>query len=313
MSNNKVLIHVGLPKTASTTLQRHVFCKRELGFVPFSGDGSYGGSSDAVHFFISVNDLAFDAAECRRHFDAAAREVEADDCVLVLSQERLIGNPDKGEYYGKSSAERLNEVFPEAHVLMVVREQCKYALSSYNQRIRSGSNMSLERFIGSKGCRRGYPPTLDPDFLEYDRLLRYYRSLFGSDQVKVMPFENLVGDLSGSILEIQRSLGLREVPIIGEVPRSNRGEGMATVRARRFLNTFAGEANAFGPNRHGFTWKGINALTKGINYIVPQSKQQKQREQYARLIDEHFKNRFCESNARLSELTGIDFKQLGYQ
>lgn len=312
-SYDKVLIHIGLPKAASTTLQRNLLCNSDLGFVPVNGSNKDAAMVDPMEHFVHRNALTFSADESRAHFRQLIEANVPDGKIPVVSQEQLAGNPDKGAYWGKDVADRLKQVFPEAAILLVVREQCSYALSCYNQRIRSGSNMSLERFIGVGDTTiPGYPPVLDPDFLEYHHLVSYYQKLFGAERVVVLAFEEVVRNLSAAAARLQEALGLEPKPCEAKA-WGNRGEGMATVRLKRFLNTFAGESSAFGKGRYAFTWKPLNGLARAFQALAPGSLQAAQKERYLQIIREHYGDRFSASNRQLEKLTGVDLKSLGYR
>lgn len=60
------------------------------------------------------------------------------DSTPVLSAERLSGNPHSGGYDSLQTAKRLHRLFPQAKVLVVVREQTEEILSCYNQYVRAG-------------------------------------------------------------------------------------------------------------------------------------------------------------------------------
>lgn len=277
----------------------------------------HGGTKDAaivdpMEHFIYHNALTFDAEATRVHFERLIRANVPEDKIPVISQEQLAGTPDKGVYCGKDVADRLKKVFPEAAILLVVREQSSYVLSCYNQRIRSGSNMSLERFIGSEGTViPGYPPVIDPDFLKYHHLVSYYQKLFGSERVVVLSFEEVVSNFSSAASRLQEELGLEPKPCEPEA-WGNRGEGMATVRLKRFLNTFAGESSAFGKGRYAFTWKPLNGVARAFQLLAPSSLQAAQKECYLRKIRQHYGDCFSASNRKLERLTGLDLKSLGY-
>lgn len=314
MSEAKVLLHVGLPKAASTTLQRSLLCNRELGFVPFHHSISDAASVSAVDHFISKCDLAFCPKETREFYDAQVGGCGgSNDVIWVLSQEQLAGNPDKGLYYTKEVGSRLRAVFPGAKVLIVIREQVSYALSCYNQRIRSGSNISIERFIGSDGTTSpGYPSILNRDFLCYHLLVEYYQSLFGEQNVLVLPFEKVIREHDRCMCKI---LSFSELPSSNTYPlpsRENRGEGMYTVRLRRFLNTFTGEAGAFRPYCHAFTWRPVSGLLGVVDSLLPRSIHEIQRKRYLSLISESFNGCFSHSNERLSRAIGVNLKDYGY-
>lgn len=315
MSNNKkkILIHVGFPKAASTLLQQAILCQSELGFVPVTGNTDDAASVDAFSYFVKQNDFAFSSELCKKLFWTKIKENVPPSKVAVISQEQLVGNPEKGVYHGKATADRIYSVFPDASILIIVREQCKYALSCYNERIRSGSNISLRRFIGTTGTfTKGYEPILDPVFLEYDRLVHYYKKVFGINNVLVLPFEKLVCSTSDCLKSIQDFLDLDHVGFFSQFPKFNKGEGIATVRLRRFMNTFAGEAHAFSPYKNAFTWKPISGLTKLFEYALPNSIQVAQKKKFMKIIRDTYGNRFAESNRRLEKLININLKEYSY-
>src|SRR5690606_24199151 len=130
----QVLLHIGLQKTGSTALQETLFIDRSAGFCsPF-------GREELMDVFVSPSGLEYDVEATRRLFHRRAERLDPNgDLVHVLSHECLVGNLHAGGAGAKAQIDRLQETFPEATVLLVIREQASLAASAYKQAIRDGA------------------------------------------------------------------------------------------------------------------------------------------------------------------------------
>lgn len=176
-ANKAPLIHIGYHKTASTWLQANLF--NNYGFK------RYFPQSAIMQKIVLPNALDFNAGQLRAYYDSLVD----DDYVSVISNERLSGNPHSGGYDSKELADRLYASFPEAKVLIVIREQVSAILSSYIQYIRVGGPCSIDDYL--EPTTRNIPilPLFNFEHFNYLRLVHYYHSLFGKDNVLVLPFE----------------------------------------------------------------------------------------------------------------------------
>ena len=174
------LLHIGYHKTGTTWLQRHVFGD------PMAGFSQMGGAQR----LIAVNAFDFRPKRIRKQMERQMGRAQAQGLVPVLSSERLSGEPHFGGYDSELIADRLAAVFPDARILMVVREQTSMFLSIYKEYIRRGGAATLRQYLATP--RDGYwLPQFRFEFLEYHRLIRYYQDLFGAESVKVLPYELL--------------------------------------------------------------------------------------------------------------------------
>jgi hypothetical protein len=146
MNDSPILVHLGYHKTATTWLQNAIFSDETLGFV--SPWGPQAGV--AVDEFVLANGFRFDATRARSHFEEGLAEAQTQGLVPVLSNEALCGQPISGGRftYGKYVVERLHETFPNARILIVVREQRTSLLSHYREYIANGFSGDLAQFIG---------------------------------------------------------------------------------------------------------------------------------------------------------------------
>lgn len=129
--NVNPLIHIGYPKSGSTWLQRNVFRNPKLGFFEQS-------RHKVTELLIAPNTFDFEAATCRQQFLPDIQQAQERGLHSVLSQEMLTGRAHTGGYNGATNAERLAQVFPNAKILIVIREQKRMILSSYKQYVKGG-------------------------------------------------------------------------------------------------------------------------------------------------------------------------------
>lgn len=197
------LLHVGFPKTATTALQEHVFaglpgiCNLGKPNVPRS-------VSDSLRHIASDDPGHFDRAHVKS-LRQAVREAKRDARAIVISHEgmtgsrRPVGRPTRAmrekafHALRRATAERLYESFHEdsVRILFTIREQRSWLLSNFADLVlREGLSMDFGDWI-----RRGLDSPddfyADPD---YDRKIALYESLWGSDRVHVLVYEEMVAD-----------------------------------------------------------------------------------------------------------------------
>ena len=64
----------------------------------------------------------------------------------------------------------------------------------YKQYVKAGGTASVSQFLQPSRDRAARANLFDLSFFEYEHLLGYYRGLFGSERVLVLPFEAFARD-----------------------------------------------------------------------------------------------------------------------
>ena len=72
-------------------------------------------------------------------------------------------------------------------------------LSTYKQYVKAGGASTIEHFLVPARKHGWRVPGFDFGHFEYDRLIAYYRSLYGPDAVLALPYEQFVGDGRGFV------------------------------------------------------------------------------------------------------------------
>lgn len=300
-----LLIHVGFPKTGSTWLQRRLFSDPESGFsAPWSLP-----THELIDEFATVYSYCFDPSEARRKFEARAERVPAGH-VPVLSHEVLTGNSVDGTAWGREVAQRLALSFPEAFVLICIREQRSALLSSYGEYIRGGGQKSVEDYLGVRTMRAGFRPPCRLELFEYHHIIAHYQSLFGKERLLVLPFEELRRDpvaYANSIIDFVRSRGVFDKSPV-PVHRSARGVSLAI---RRRVNRFAASAD-FSTGRSPLSFRLATLIVKATDRLVPARMHRVSEMKLKSRIEQAVVGRFGLSNRNTAKLTGLDLGKYGY-
>lgn len=205
-----VFIHLGMPKTASTAMQEHVF--------------PYISSHRLVHKG-DFRDLI----------------LKHEDRPTIISYENFIGYPfinysQKYDGYRKTrraSLAALSQLFPGAHTILIVREHVGLVKSLYNQFIKSGGSLSFQDFVGGKS-----EESLDLSALNYQELISDIKASI-EGPLLVLDHRLLRENLSlfeKAFLDFIQS-GDSDVFSSLSTKRSNESLSMSQIRSVRFMNS----------------------------------------------------------------------------
>lgn len=306
LAQTPVLLHVGLPKCASTWLQQEVFADPATGFAAPWGPIT----ARAVTDFVTADPIAFDADATRASY-AAALDASPDPAKrLVVSHEALSSRIGTGSYYAPYVAQRLKATFPRAKLLVLVREQRAIIASIYNETVRQGSTRAIGEFIGTGREPPGWAPACRLPFFEYDRLLGMYREVFGPENVLMLPMEALRADHDAFCA---RLLAFADLPQVA-IPRGtvrNTSIGGFTIALTRRVNRVVQRKPLQRTRRTAFDYA-RRALRK-IDGMAPKTWQTRADARLRAAVAERVGDYFTDSNARLAAMLETDLAQFGYR
>lgn len=220
----RIVVHVGLAKTGTTYLQRHVFPAIEgIHFVPMASYFLGTALRDAIR------------VDPMRHVDEIRAEFQfylsTFDEPLVLISDEALTTFWIHENSLEMTASFLQKVFPTAEIVVTLREQVAILRSLYLQSFRGGWNRTMKSVADRKERRRTPEaieadplPGLDIGHFEYTNLLALYESRFR--RVCVWLFEEFAADPDGFARRLADQLGgrlkqrlpsVRENPALGRV------------------------------------------------------------------------------------------------
>ena len=201
-TEKRIIVHVGLPKTASTFLQRELF--------PYLKDVHYLDRSRAselrdVHRLVQqasrrlFADAASDVSDLHR--EAARRLARVDEPAVLISNETFAGDVGIGFLDCGSMAQAIQTLFPQGRIFCVLRRQDSFLESLYKHAVAKGYASSIELFVNLGAPAR--TPVKSPeakiytdhniDYRHVDlaRLATILVETFGRDRCLFLPYEML--------------------------------------------------------------------------------------------------------------------------
>lgn len=232
-------VHVGYPKSGSTSLQIDVFREHPEIYYLGRGYGDFTGYiDDDIQICAEIDlrfrrEFEFDEALYRsrfdKHFDLAENSVEKK--VVGFSSE-FFSFTYQNDLDVAEKARRLWLGFgADTQVLIIIREQLGFIRSTYKEFIRSGYRKTFDEFVFwlyEQKDRNFY------SVLKYEKMFELYSSLFGAENVHIVPFELLNSDPIRFLERVSVAIGVE----IGKRELKNYNEAYpdATLELLRIYN-----------------------------------------------------------------------------
>lgn len=197
----KIFIHVGYPKNASTSLETFLFPSIENSYYMgrrYNGKSSFisNDAEEVIENIVKQDSIYFDIERSRKILFDDINTNGGNSQKIILSAEAFTNNViDRGVI-----ANRLYSIFPGAKILIIIREQINSLLSMYSYLVaQKGENINLsygkpsvESFSKWIEDQENFKYRSYFETLKYYNLIKYYKNLFGNDNVTVLIFEELV-------------------------------------------------------------------------------------------------------------------------
>jgi hypothetical protein len=325
-----ILIHVGLHKTATSWLQEYYLTREANGFwvppIPPSlalgmkgPDASRRSKDIKLIGRLIVSDSKFRLVP-EEDFDAEKIRYGLSDLekppnlMPVVSNERLAGHPLSNGFDRQVLAERICRIFPNARVLLTIREQKSIILSNYMQYLKFGGWHSVEKFLQPPSDTR--QPVLTLHYWDYAKLITSYHRIFGTDNVLVLPQELLRRSPLEFVGRIASFAGVQAPQQVPAHKEANPRRPHAAFYYLRGLTALGRKSsgNAFYPSLLGVRLgRGLNSAAKSVfSAVIPRSLDQMVKNSLERRVEAIVGDYYRASNRQVVSLTNLDLKALGY-
>lgn len=314
-----VLVHVGLHKTATSWLQDFYFPFTKNGFWVPPVDSSIRRPIKQIgHWFVGdefgrlLDKSEFSSSKIR----SALSNLDCPAGLMpVISNERLAGHPLSNGFDRVVIAQRIKEVFPQARILLTIREQNKIIMSNYMQYLRYGGWHEPEHFVHP--LSDGRQPVLSLNFWNYSDLAGTYAKIFSKERVLVLPQEMLrsnVGDFVSRLAQFASVIP--PVSINNLVEANPRRMHVSSYLLRRYsFLIMRSSANAFMPtvvpDRLGA--RIYRALRFIIDQVTPGFIEERVAKSLQKRVDAKIGDFYLVSNRRLANSVSFDLASLGYR
>jgi hypothetical protein len=225
-----IYLHVGYPKVASTWFKKK--------FLPHVKNIKVYDRAIVRECFHEPGAFDFDADLVRKKLEP----IDVRD--IWISEELLTDRSWTGGVQGfvtKEVANRLHEVFPQANIIIFIRNQIDILASFYLQYIKSGGNYNIQKFLypGKYLVGGANRLVISPDFFLYDKVIKYYCDLFGRNKVHIFVFEEFKENPKEFISQFSSTFGLKLNINEIDFSAANMGYRRFILPVRKFTNIFS--------------------------------------------------------------------------
>ncbi len=215
MSKPKRYVHIGFPKSASSSLQNFYFAIHPECFHLGLGFESKGNSySDEGVEQVSEVDLRlkkqflWDVDASTKLLKPGFRHAEQEKYKAVgLSNEFLsfaLGN----EVDTADKARRIHQLFgPDTVIIIIIREQFSFLKSLYLELLKGGYGGTYRKYLEYTYLYQVRSWCSD---ICYDNIFQCYSDLFGKNNVCILPFEELKSNSGAFLSKIANALGIED-------------------------------------------------------------------------------------------------------
>lgn len=220
--SKNIIIHIGFPKTATTWLQKNFFPKVQ----------------NYEYFLPRVSNVEIIGVDPMDPLYNPGKWKQKDN--IIISNENFLGVGRISGFIRIGLANRLKEIFPEAHIVLFIRNQIDLIGSEYSWSIKNaGCTFSPEKFIRFKNPHwHNTFFAYKPHHLMFDRVINLYKELFGDDHVHVFLYEDLKENPKEFINRFSEKMGFKVNPGSIDFNPVNTKLRKGLLPIIRFINIF---------------------------------------------------------------------------
>jgi len=302
-----LLVHIGMFRTGSTWLQKKVWVNPRMPF-----NSSLPPLDTVRDQFVTSSPFIKQTEACSQVFLEQIACMDDEKKIGILSYECLSGHPYSGGFNSFFIAEQLKNIFPNAKILLIIREQRSHLKSIYKKYIKEGGNRTFKNFVA--GGLSVHNIQFNEIYFQHHHLITKLNSLFGQENVMVLPFEYLKENATDYVLKILGFCGVQCSDVEVDINSINRSSRNGLINLQRFVNKLNCNDPVYGGNLPIEQSRGHNVdrLIEFVNKYVPPVWKSKVEKGLEDDVESWCLGRFEEDNLKTSGLIGIDLKSYGY-
>ena len=210
---SQIVIHIGLPKTGTTSLQHFFFpCHSQIDYLGkhyVKARKDYDQRDQFVDSIIrliySRDEIEFDLTFCKNRFDKVKEGLNGKR-VAVISYEALTENISYIPADRKLIAQRLYNVFGESKIIITIRNQLDMIVSAWAETAAKLARYKPFKIWLIEQNNNFYRGILYR--LKYFELIEAYSRIFGKDNIGVFLLEDLKEDPRKYYIELSNYLNI---------------------------------------------------------------------------------------------------------
>jgi hypothetical protein len=286
----KTLIHIGFPRTGTTWFQKNFFPKVENYLQP--------GRKLTHELLIHPTPLEFNPEDLKSRIPPSGH--------FIISEEMITSRIRGGEvnhWFFAEYIKRLNLCYPDAHFMLLIRNQQEIIQSLYALYVQKGGTYSLEKFLLSENqLQSDY--LFSSKFLNFHINLEYLIKTIGKERLHVFLFEDFRENPEEFIQKLGKKFQLVFNNQSIDYSKVNTGITTKQIFGRKLINRFT---------RYGIPFKHYYFHVPGFyKATFPSASKMKQNKLKLDLSDSMI-DEFQSSNKQLKkQFPELDLEKYGY-
>lgn len=229
----RITFHVGLHKTATTWLQSVFF--KAYPDIHLINNYNEPWNDEIIRYLVLKDRYSFDPEVFRGMVEERIDGNGLMEGVMYLiSAERLSGHPFSGGYDREKIIRNIHSAYPNAKILITIRNQVDIIQSTYQQLVREGDMQKISELLRQDCWKK---PCFNLSYYDYEKMHRMYSEFFDETNLGFFFFEDFVKNRERFSSQLCSFLGIseRDLP---EVDKVNSSVSMKELTAIRLLNRF---------------------------------------------------------------------------
>jgi hypothetical protein len=296
-----VIIHIGYFKTGTTWFQEVFFPK--VTNIVFSN----AANSSLDDNLILARPYDYSTKTVTRHIDDLFPNEPFK--TLVLSRERLSGHPFTGGFDSKVIADKLKSTYPNATIVIFIREQKNAIISTYKEYVKRGGIAPFEKWIYT---HERTIPSFQLDYFNYHKHIAYYFNLFGKSKIKVYAYEDFKNKPEVFLKSFSEELNLEiDLAQFDFTKKVNKGFSTKSLKLLCWSNKFSRNKNLnpYPGVKIPFLRFFVTKFCKTLDSLF----YKKRNTSFLKLKElADIENMFSDSNYELNKILDIDIQSKGY-
>ena len=190
---------------------------------------------ELLDYILYENDISYNNLIAGEILEKCLQKNAFDKEILTISDEQFFGSPWDNAALRKVYFNRLNNLFPEAKYILVLREQVSMTQSLYLQYIKSGGTANWRQFLTHKK----HPLQFSlKDYLNYGVYYQYIINKVDRDNVCILNFDHFKKDQIKFLIKLSNFIGFQIKSDINHIVKvkSNPSIGGYNARFLRICN-----------------------------------------------------------------------------
>jgi len=313
--NNKIVLHIGLPKTGTTWLQNFFFPKqKEIHYIDVAPQNYPAKQHPIIEELLRITNATIEDFD-RKSLNITAKRLKiyfVDGINLLSNENYFTGMPETvGERKLLYITRNLHTLFPKLKIIIIIRNQIEFLSSFYLQKLfNSFENRTFEKFLID------IKYSLIP-YLTYLELVENWLNELGEDNVYISTYENFKANKFQFLSDMSSFIGIESPIMCLDKNKSYLNQSLSP-----YSSAIALLANKLYWVLHHARITPIIKLGKSLNRTIINFNKQWLDPKLFRKINlgsqsnnpskDYLKDYYKETNKKLSKLIKIDLKNYGY-